>query len=226
MILDVQKPTTLIFDLDGTLIDSAPSILACMESVVVDAGLSLVVPLEVNLIGPPLLVTLSRITGLSDQEELRSLAEQFKRRYDSEGFRATRAYPDVPALLEKLQMLDFELHLATNKRQCPTRAILELMGWAGVFRTVYTQDGVESGYPDKRTMLECQLREQGISPGAAAYIGDTREDGVAASANGLHFFAADWGYGSFDDWLGVPLWSRLVTPSSLLQSLARGDVRQ
>ena len=226
MTYDVRKVTTLIFDLDGTLIDSAPSILACMESVVADAGYRPVVPLEVSLIGPPLLVTLSKITGLADQAELRPLTEQFKLRYDCEGLRATRSYPEIPALLEHLQALGFDLHLATNKRLRPTRTILGLMGWGDVFRTVYAQDSVEPGFPDKRTMLEHQLREQGIDPLAAAYIGDTREDGLAASANSLHFFAADWGYGSFDDWPGVPLWSRLTLLSSLLRLLVPEGVRQ
>lgn len=223
MMAGAKKSTTLIFDLDGTLIDSAPSILACMERVVSDAGYPPVLPLDVSLIGPPLRATLAKITGLADGAELRLLAEQFKLRYDGEGFRTTRSYPDIPDLLNWLLGQGFDLHLATNKRLRPTRAILDLMGWGDVFRTVYTQDGVEAGYPDKRTMLDCQIREQGLDSRMAAYIGDTREDGIAAAANGLHFYAAEWGYGRFDDWPGVPSWSRLAVPSALLQSLTAGS---
>jgi phosphoglycolate phosphatase len=213
--------STLIFDLDGTLIDSAPSILACMERVVIEAGHEPVVPLDTTLIGPPLLATLSKITGLTDENLLRPLADAFKARYDDEGLRLTQPYPEITPLLHSLDALGVRLHLATNKRLRPTRSILDLMGWSGLFRSVYTQDRVAAGYADKRTMLQHLLRECALDPAMAAYVGDTREDGLGASANGLHFFAVDWGYGDFNGWPGVASWSRLATPSDLLRRVGR-----
>lgn len=211
----------LIFDLDGTLIDSAPSILACMEKVIVDAGYTPVLPLQVGLIGPPLMSTLATITGSSDSKLLQTLAAAFKDRYDSEGLRSTTPYPGIPDTLRQLHARGMKLHLATNKRSRPTLAILAMLGWHELFLSVTCQDSVTPGYAHKTLMLEHQLAEQGIDPSGAVYIGDTREDGSAAAANGLHFIAVDWGYGSFDDWNSTSSWSRAATPAALINELQR-----
>jgi phosphoglycolate phosphatase len=209
----------LIFDLDGTLIDSAPSILASFEKVVVDSGYKLLVPLHVNLIGPPLKNTLSRITGLHEEEKLLPLIDAFKSHYDDLGLRSTQPFPCMTNMLKQLQARGAKLHVATNKRARPTRSIIELLGWNGLFLSVYTQDRTTPGYVDKSVMLECQLRENKIDVANAIYIGDTREDGVAAAANRLHFIAVDWGYGNFDAWPNVASWSRVAGPKRLMDEL-------
>jgi len=220
-----MKVAQLIFDLDGTLIDSAPSILACMEAVIVEAGYVPVVPFHVSLIGPPLMATLSRLTGWTDEARLHPLAQAFKARYDSEGLRATQPYPGVSDMLHRLACSGMELHLATNKRQRPTLAILDLLGWQNLFTTVYAQDSVSPGYTDKSTMLRLQLRDNAIEPATTVYVGDIPADGVAAAANSLNFIAVDWGYGCFDDWEGGTSWSRVATPEALLDTLACGTAR-
>lgn len=220
------KAPDLIFDLDGTLIDSAPSILACMKDTVLAAGLGPTHPLDARLIGPPLMTTLARITGLADAEALSSLAAAFKARYDDEGLRSTRPCPGIPEVLRQLHEHGTRLHLATNKRMRPTCAILDLLDWNRWFTSVYTLDRASPGYADKSAMLGHLLRENGITSANAAYVGDTREDGLAAASNGLHFIAADWGYGDFDDWLGVGSWSLAPTPAALLDALpGTGDAR-
>ena len=209
----------VIFDLDGTLIDSAPSILACMEQVIADAGLAPALPLQVSLIGPPLKTTLATITGLSDDDLLQALVEAFKERYDSEGLYSTRPYPEIPETLRQLRARGMKFHLTTNKRSRPTLAILEMLGWRELFLSVTCQDSVTPGYAHKAAMLEHQLPGYGIDPSKAVYIGDTREDGSAAAANGLHFIAADWGYGDFSDWNSTFSWSRVANPAALINLL-------
>lgn len=214
-----MNTANLIFDLDGTLIDSAPSILACMEHVSAAAGLKLELPLEANLIGPPLLTALARVTGLSDERLLLPLAEAFKAHYDAVGLHSTVPYPEIPEVLRHLRDKGMTLYLATNKRMIPTIAILEKMGWGEWFTAIYTLDKTSPGCTNKSTMLGLLLRENKIDPATAVYVGDTLEDGIAAAASGLHFIAADWGYGNFDDWPGVASWSRATAPSALLHEL-------
>jgi phosphoglycolate phosphatase len=210
------KPTHLIFDLDGTLIDSAPAILAGFGAVLASAGLTPAVPLSEKLIGPPLLETLSRITASSDPEFLRSLANAFKAYYDDEGLLLTEPYREIDATLRHLQTQGLPLHLATNKRWRPTERILKLLDWESIFDSTYAQDKATTPYVSKAAMLRSLIAEQGIDPQSSVYIGDTPEDGLAAEANGLFFAAVDWGYGNFNAWPGVARWMRLTSPEALL----------
>lgn len=212
-----MKAFDLIFDLDGTLIDSAPSILACLAEVVDAAGLELSCPLDSALIGPPLHETLARITGLNTPEMLMPLIESFKERYDTHGLHATLCYPGIKDVLKQLFEHGAVLHLATNKRMLPTRAIIERFGWNTFFTSIYTLDMRPNRHADKMSMLKSQLREQSIDPVRAIYIGDTVADGFAAEGNGLRFIAADWGYGDFHDWSGKRSWSLVMDPQALLE---------
>lgn len=211
---------TLIFDLDGTLVDSAPTILSCLEATVVNAGHSLIVPLDSRLIGPPLHDTLVKLTGLMSPDIIQSLVDDFKLRYDDEAPRITRAFPGIQELLETLHKRGAHLHLATNKRLVPTLRILNAQGWSALFISVFAQDKIEVGYPSKAEMIKHLLQEQAIDISAAAYVGDTRDDGLAASENGLLFIAALWGYdGELDSWSHTRQLRRFTEPLEFLDSL-------
>ena len=115
-------------------------------------------------------------------------------------------------MLRALHAAGHPLHIATNKRLHPTEKILAMLGWDALFTTVYALDMVTPRLPDKATMIARQLAEQAIDPTTTAYIGDRREDGEAARANRLAFFAATWGYGAIDAASLPPDWRHLPTP--------------
>ncbi len=188
------EPQHILFDLDGTLIDSAPSILAGFGAVVERHGVTPRVPLDSRLIGPPLLPTLERITGIGDPDALKQMATTFKASYDNEGYRHTLVYPGIDAALRALAARA-ALYIVTNKRIHPTRQILDHLGWASLFAGAYAQDAFEPPLPSKAAVIGRVLATHGISPAAALYIGDRAEDGEAATANGLAFAWATWGYG-------------------------------
>lgn len=206
---------TLIFDLDGTLIDSAPAILASFESAFAQAGTEPVRPIEAAVIGPPLKETLELLSGSTDTATITRLTNAFTQAYDGGGLNATTAYEGVTTMLERLAGAGIELHIATNKRLHPTECILELFGWRPLFASVYALDMVSPRLPDKASMIARLLDTQAVDRQQAAYVGDRREDGEAANANSLAFFAATWGYGA----LGVdelePGWMILPTPDPL-----------
>lgn len=186
----------VIFDFDGTLVDSAPAILATLERTAHKHGLQPLRQAARDMIGPPLLATLSGYTGVTDATQLEALAGSFKQVYDSEGIEATLLYPGIPQLLQQLQTSGFHLWLATNKRQRPTELLLEKFLLRGLFASVYCLDSRQPPYDDKTRMLIELLREQGINTADAVYVGDTSHDEKAAAGAGLAFIGVAWGYGS------------------------------
>ncbi|MDD5296919.1 MAG: HAD hydrolase-like protein [Rhodocyclaceae bacterium] len=191
--------TTLLFDLDGTLIDSAPSILSGFRAAFEEAGIGPVLPLTSAIIGPPLMQTLANLTGGADEATLSALAAGFKRHYDSEGYKETVVFPGVADMLASLAGLGLDLHIATNKRLLPTERILEFLGWRPWFNTVYAADMPGRGFKGKGAMVAAQMADLNLAREAACYIGDRQEDRQAAEENGLPFIAACWGYGGFAD---------------------------
>jgi phosphoglycolate phosphatase len=187
----------LIFDLDGTLIDSAPSILASYAHVFASNRIATQQPLTSAMIGPPLMQTLAKLSGVEDAEVLSDLAQQFKSHYDSEGYKQTLIYNGVPQFLASLQAAGFKLYIATNKRYVPTLKIVQHLGWEQYFSGIFALDYYLPALTNKGQMLGQILSDLSITPKDALYIGDRYEDGTAAEQNGLPFVLVSWGY--FDE---------------------------
>jgi len=206
----------VIFDLDGTLIDSSPSILACFEHVLKKLGLQPLVPLNNSLIGPPLRQTLVNLTGMTADTILDRLIEGFKKCYDTEGYKTTRAYNDVEKMLVRLAERDITMAIATNKRRTPTLKILDHLGWERYFRIVGTVDTPSPPHSDKAALIRSLLDDLSISAADSVYMGDKLEDGMAADSNDMPFIAVGWGYG---DWDASPIpanWRFIQFPNQLI----------
>jgi phosphoglycolate phosphatase len=187
----------LIFDLDGTLIDSAPSILASYAHTFASVGITPQIPLTSEVIGPPLMQTLAKLSGVEDVEILSDLAQRFKSHYDTEGYKQTLTYAGTEQFLKAQQAPGFELYIATNKRHTPTLKIMQHLGWTQYFSGIFALDYYTPALGNKRQMLGQILSDLNISPKDAIYIGDRYEDGIAAEQNSLPFVLVSWGY--FDE---------------------------
>lgn len=187
----------IIFDLDGTLIDSSSSILAGFELILQMEGLEPLIPLKSSVIGPPLIQTLRILSGIEDKKKLLQMAEQFKEYYDLEACLLAQPYHDVNDGLKKLVQANFELHIATNKRYVPTRNILKHLAWDNLFASIYTVDKNEMPFKSKSEMISRQVKDFSLSVDRAVYIGDRGEDMEAAQNNQINFVGVSWGYGEF-----------------------------
>lgn len=190
-------PQTLLFDLDGTLIDSSASILAALASALDREGRVPVAPLDQSLIGPPLRTTLRRIAGCEDPELIERLADHFLENYDTVGYRQTQPYPGVDAALRTLAAHGHALFIVTNKRIRPTSRILDLLNWTKLFTGAYALDVLDPVAPSKSALIRWVLATHAIDPTTACLIGDTPEDAQAAADNELRFIGVRWGYGRF-----------------------------
>lgn len=204
---------TIIFDLDGTLIDSSQSILAGFAGAFAAEGLSPVIALRPEIIGPPLKETLALLAGSRDGALVERLAGHFKAHYDTVGYRETTVFAGIPEMLAALAGHGIPLHIATNKRLIPTRRILDHLGWSAYFKTVRALDAWSPAAQNKAEMIARQLQEETLSADSTLYVGDREEDFFAARANHLHFALAAWGYG------GAPALDQcipLTAPAELL----------
>lgn len=189
--------THILFDFDGTLVDSAPAILNCFERVLQAHGLDACRSIDASLIGPPLRQTLETLSGQSDPAVLDALGASFKDIYDTEACLQTPAYAACQDVLEQLRAQGFTLAIATNKRLLPTRRIIAILGWEVLFAEVFACDSQLQRYRDKSGMIAALLHDFNIAPEAVLYVGDTETDGGAAAANGVAFWPVAWGYGRF-----------------------------
>ena len=186
----------VLFDLDGTLVDSAPAILATLRLVLERHGLEPAVPLDHRLIGAPLVPMLTRLTNMAREEDLAPLVETFREVYDCEGLTATVAYDGLDEVLGSLVRGGRRLYVVTNKRDVPTRRILALLGVAPCFTGVHALDSTAPSARDKRHLVECVMAAHRLDAPNCVMVGDTVEDARAAWENGLAFVAATYGYGT------------------------------
>ncbi len=209
----------VIFDLDGTLIDSAPAILASFRAAFAALGIAPAIEIENGIIGPPLTETLQLLSGSTDPALIAQLAEQFKASYDGAGLLQTEAFDGIGELLSRLHGAGLTLSIATNKRIHPTRLILDHLGWRRHFTTVYGLDLFQPRFANKAAMIARLLADRAIALDTAVYVGDRVEDGESADANQLPFIATTWGYGSIGSADMAPHWRAVDTPDALAAML-------
>ncbi|MDR3086612.1 MAG: HAD hydrolase-like protein [Azoarcus sp.] len=212
----------IVFDLDGTLIDSAAAILASYRAAFTVCGVAPARAIETDIIGPPIVETLRLLTGNAAPALIGELSDAFKRSYDTGGLLETLTYPGIGEMLAELRAAGRNLYIATNKRIHPTRLILEHFGWSACFDTVYALDLFSPCLPDKAAMIGRLLTDYALGTEQAVYVGDRFEDGEAAEANGLPFIAATWGYGSPRATAMAKRWREAATPRELGQMLLAG----
>jgi phosphoglycolate phosphatase len=191
-----SRINALVFDLDGTLIDSTPGICSALRTAFKSVGRTMP---EVNLrrvIGPPITVIARRIEPLLSEAEVVGIERSYRAIYDSDGWRDTLAYPAVADTLRALHRRNVRLFIVTNKPLVPTSNILNHLGLKDLFVEALTRDSRSPHYVSKADMLSDLIGRQRLQSNTTLMIGDTNEDQEAAHVNGLDFLHATYGYGS------------------------------
>jgi phosphoglycolate phosphatase len=194
-----MNPPVALLDLDGTLIDTRPGIVACMRRTLGDLGHALDPGEDLNwMIGPPMEQTVGRLLARWGDERAAEAVTIYRRHYAESGMFDATVYPGIAAALAGFAAQGWTLFVATAKRTRYARPILEHFGLAGYFHTIYgSEDGPR--LDTKPVMLAYILAEQRFAPARAAMIGDRHYDIDGARANGLHAIGAAWGYGGADE---------------------------
>lgn len=185
----------IIFDLDGTLIDSAPSILRCLEISLKMKGYLPLVDLNRSLIGPPLNDIFKLLTNEDEDRKIAELIEEFKFQYDSVLCKHARPYDGIHNLLLGLKKAKKNIYIVTNKRYKPSKLIIDHNNWAEIFDDIYSIDHPEVIFKEKVQVMRQLIIDKGLNKHRSCYIGDRAEDFEAAKANSIPFIYVEWGYG-------------------------------
>jgi len=187
----------LIFDLDGTLIDSKQDLIRSVNAMLVEMGRE---ALHQDTIsgyighGAPKLVARALGNGASEEERERAL-KFFLAHYEGHKLDSTRAYPGVAEALEQLH--EFPMAVLTNKPVRVSNRILVGLGLAQYFRAVYGGNSFETKKPDPLGANKI-LEELGASAGEALMIGDSEVDVQTARNAGTLAAAVNYGFGAHD----------------------------
>ena len=190
-----MKVEVVIFDLDGTLIDSSVSILEAYQAAFDHVGCKLMRPLTDSIIGPPLDETLSTLTGGADPVTREALVSAFKAHYDDLGFKKTSVFDGILQLLDETKAKGVPMYIATNKRIAPTLSIISYLGWSKYFSGVFALDSFATRLCNKGQLISRVLATEGLNPASTLYVGDREEDALAAEQAHVRFEKALWGYG-------------------------------
>lgn len=187
--------TVAVFDLDGTLIDSAPDLHAAANAILDEEGLEPITLTQArDFVGAGAGVFVSRMMetrALPAGKALHArLLERFLAHYQS-GISFTRPYPQALETLAALRAAGWRLGLCTNKPLAPTRAVLDALDMAGLFSAVTGGDSLPQRKPDPAP-LRMTLARMGVR--RALYVGDSEIDAQTARAAGQPFALFAGGY--------------------------------
>lgn len=182
----------IIFDLDGTLVDSLRGIADALNAALADAGLPTHPDDAVRgFVGNGSLELARR--ALPDRADLRpeALEAAFRHHYADTWRDGTEFYPGIPELLDRLR--DRKLALLSNKPDPFTQEIARHLFPKGLFNTVLGQSDRFPRKPAPDSTLHI-LGNWGIHPSEAAFVGDSATDRLTAEAAGVPFIGVTWGY--------------------------------
>lgn len=185
----------LLFDLDGTLLDSAEIILAAQTRAFAALGLPPVTrEAGLSIVGLSLHEAFEALVG--PEGPIEALTVAYKEAFfalRTEGPELERLFPGVEEMLAALAATpDLVLGIATGKSQRGVRAISASYGWDGLFATVQTADDAPSK-PDPGMILNA-MRDTGIPPEHTYMIGDSSFDMIMAKRAGVHAIGVAWGF--------------------------------
>lgn len=185
----------VLFDLDGTLIDSAPDLGAAADKMRTDRGLPSY-PLEQyrQLAGAGAVGMLKEAFNLiPEDDDFELMREEFYRNYEACMTERTIVFDGVLEMLKELQAREIAWGIVTNKSERFTLPLIKNVSWAASAKAVIGGDTTPYMKPHPAPVLE-GARQAGVVPEQCLYVGDDLRDIQSGNAAGMITAAATWGY--------------------------------
>jgi phosphoglycolate phosphatase len=208
----------VLFDLDGTLVDSAPGIRASVRFAAAELGLPDPSPAQLQgMVGPPLQDGFAVFFGLAGAEVDRAVAA-YRAHYTAGAMFDAPVYPGIPELLARLREDGAILAVATSKPEAFAVRILTHVGLIGQFDSVHgaTFDGAVR-HKDQVVAAALARHPDGQEP---VLVGDRAQDVLGAAAHGLPCIGAGWGPAEDGELEAAGATVVAASPSDVLTALA------
>lgn len=188
----------IVFDLDGTLVDTAPDLLDTLNACLTDAGYLATDPANLRgLVGYGARVMITRALSAQGQspsdDELDDLFEAFLRHYADNIPGRSLPYPGAVEAIDRFAAHGYLFAICTNKYQSLSEALLQGLGLHNRFAAICGADRFSVRKPDPGHLMET-IAAAGGDEASAVMIGDSRTDIDTAKAAGIPVVAVDWGY--------------------------------
>lgn len=189
-----QSIACVLFDLDGTLVDSAPDLLVATNRLLVDAGRPL---LKLETLRPVVSKGSRAMLAVAfpdlDVAARETLVPAFLDYYGAAISDQSRAFEGVEQLLGRIERARVRWGIVTNKPEGLARAVVDKLGWAQRCAVLVGGDTLPKKKPDPDQLLHA-CAQLGIDPGRCVYVGDDERDVQAARAAAMPSVVALWGY--------------------------------
>ena len=190
----------ILFDLDGTLTDSGPGILNCLEYALQDQGIPIPEREEMRkLLGPPLVVTFCDVFGMNEEQASQAI-DKYRERYHDVGLFENSVYEGVPELLAELQGAGLRLATATSKPEYSATRILQHFELDQYFDFIGAA-ALDGSRDSKNLVIAHTLQNTNTHPTShnIIMIGDRHHDVHGAKEHGIDTIGVLWGYGDRDE---------------------------
>lgn len=188
----------ILFDLDGTIVDSAPGITATLAYTFKHLGLPIPSPAElVAYVGPPILDSFRDLAGFTPEQSADAL-HIYRAEYLSTGVYNATVYPGIIEVLEAIHASGIPLSLATSKPEFPAKLILEHFKLLAFFDVITgaSDDEVRSAKADVVEEALGRLVAFGADISRPVLVGDRHHDVLGAAEHDVPTIFVRWGYGS------------------------------
>jgi phosphoglycolate phosphatase len=216
---DATPAPCVVFDLDGTLVDSAPGIVDCLAAALRANGYPVQHASSLKrFVGPPVADTLRALTGLSDAGVAEAV-RHYRELYADHGILNSVVFPGIFAVLGALRELGVRMSVATSKRESHAARMLEIHGMTSFFPIVSGADEADAHSGKSEVIAAClgRLQAVGVDTANTLYVGDRKYDVAGGIATGLPVVFAEWGYGTTEESIGAIATS--ATPDQLIATL-------
>lgn len=181
-----------VFDVDGTLLDTAPCILNSLKKALQSADINTQnISFTKDLIGPKIPQIIDMLNINISIQKKDEIVQTFRNIYDNNPFENTKIYAEAQKLLN--QLVGKQMFIATNKPYKPTMKLLNHFNLNN-FQEVMCPDCLIEKKLNKADMLLYLIEKHQLSPKETLFIGDTQGDFEAAQKCGSLFGFASWGY--------------------------------
>jgi phosphoglycolate phosphatase len=190
------KISALIFDFDGTLIDSKKDVFKSLMHAFSVCGIPINPPDAAIIMQKQLSDAIQYAVPDISTEKRAAISEAYKKHYDASEYPNTTLMPGARDLLETCARRSIPCFIVSNKRQFPVLRIIESFNLRGYFAAIYNPDTFDGKFFSKSQLLAYALKEQRLNRRTTAYIGDMEADILTARENGMISIAVTNGYGA------------------------------